>query len=237
MHALARGPLPPPFELTTLRERGDAFAEAIRLAPTRGAGALVRTGRFDALEFALVLEPDEPLARARVAFPLCMGALASALALHVPPQRPLSIRWPDAFLLDTVIHGGARLAAPPAAREEAAPGWIVFGACVALERARGADAPMAMSLAEAGLDEIDPMRLLADFCAHLLSIFDLRAHDGLPAAATAYLSRLDIGKAGIEKRLAENGDLLLARPGGEERLSLAASLDPARWLSEMGEGA
>lgn len=233
--APARGILPPPFELTTLRERGDAFAEAIRLAPTHGAGTVVRTGRFDTLEFAVVLEPEEPLAQARVAFPLCMGALASALALHVPPQRPLAIRWPDAFLLDTVIHGGGRLAAPDGAGETEAPGWLVFGARVALERAGGAEVPVAMSLAEAGLDEIDPLRLIADFCAHLLSTFDLRGHEGMQAAGAAYLTRLDIGKAGLDKRLAENGDVLIARPGGVERLSLAAALDPARWLAEMGE--
>lgn len=227
--------LPPPFELVTLRERGDAFAQAIALAPTRGAGTLVRTGRFDTLEFALILEPDEPLAQARVAFPFCMGALASALALHVPPQRPLSIRWPDAFLLDTVIHGGGRMAWPQGCGEDERPDWLAFGARVALEKAGGADIPLAMSLAEAGLDEIDPGLLLADFCAHLLSAFDLRAHEGLQAAGAIYLSTLDVGKAGLDRRLTETGDVILARPGGDDRLSLTDALDPSRWLAEMGE--
>jgi len=229
--------LPPPFELVTLRERGDAFAEAMRLAPELGAGTVVRTGRFDALEFALILEPEEPLALARVAFALCMGALASAVAAHVPPQRPLAIRWPDAFLLDTVIHGGGRLAAAPGCGEDEVPRWLAFGARIALERAGGADAPPAMSLAEAGVEEIDPAALLGDFCAHLLSAFDARAHDGLAAAAQPFVSRLDLGKAGLERRLAENGDLLIDRPGGVERLALVAALDPARWLAEMGETA
>ena len=229
--------LPPSFELVTLRERGDARAEAIRLAPTRGAGTLVRAGRFETLEFALALEPAEPLAQARVAFPLCMGALASALALHVPPQRPLAIRWPDAFLLDTVIHGGGELAVPPGCGEDDAPPWPVFAARVALEKAGGADVPMAMSLAEAGLDEIDPIALLSDFCAHLLSAFDARAHDGIDAAAAPYLARVDLGKAGLGRRLAENGDLLIERPGGVERRALAPALDPARWRAEMGERA
>lgn len=233
----ARGPLPPPFELVTLRERGDAFAAAIDLAPTRGAGTLVRTGRFDALEFALVLEPEEPLASARTAFALCMGAFASALALHVPPQRPLTIRWPDAVFLDGVIHGGGRLASPQGCREDERPGWLVFGATAALERRESADVPLAMSLAEAGLDEIDPGLLLADFCAYLLAGLDARVHEGLAAAAEPYLSRLDL-KAGLARGLADNGDLLLARPGASaERLALASALDAARWLAEMGENA
>lgn len=230
-----RGLLPPPFELVTLRERGDAFAQAIALAPKRGAGTLVRTGRFDTLEFALVLEPDETLAQARVAFALCMGALASALALHVPPQRPLAIRWPDSFLLDTVIHGGAQIAAPDGCADHERPDWLVFGARIALEKATGAEVPLAMSLAEAGLDEIDPALLLSDFCAHLLTAFDLRAHEGLQAAGEPFLSRLDLGKAGLDKRLAPGGDVILARPGGDETLSLLAGLNPARWMAEMGE--
>ena len=227
--------LPPPFELVTLRESGDAFAEAILLAPTRGAGTLVRVGRFDRLDFALALEPGEALAQARVAFPLCMGALASALAAHSPPQRPLAIRWPDAFLLDTVIHGGARLAAPPGCGEDEVPPWLVFGAEIALDKAGGADVPLAMSLAEAGADEIDPLRLLGDFCAHLLSALDARAHESLDAAAQPFLSRLDLGKAGLTRRLADTGDVLIARPGGEERLALRDAFDPARWRAEMGE--
>jgi len=57
--------LPPPFTLVTLREVGDAFAHAITVAPEQGAGTLVYVGRFDLAEFAVVLEPDEPLRTAR----------------------------------------------------------------------------------------------------------------------------------------------------------------------------
>ena len=57
--------LPPPFTLVTLREVGDAFAHAVEIAPEQGAGTLVYVGRFDLAEFAVVLEPDEPLRTAR----------------------------------------------------------------------------------------------------------------------------------------------------------------------------
>src|SRR6201996_7079126 len=47
--------LPPPFRAVALREAGDAFAHAIRSAPHAGAGTLVHVGRFDLVEFAVVL--------------------------------------------------------------------------------------------------------------------------------------------------------------------------------------
>ena len=59
--------LPPPFSAVRLREVGDAFAHAVSIAAEKGAGTLVYVGRFDLAEFAVVLEPDEPLLkRARV---------------------------------------------------------------------------------------------------------------------------------------------------------------------------
>src|SRR5262249_56986021 len=57
--------LPPPFRLVTLREVGDAFAHASAVAGDEGAGTLVHVGRFDLVEFAVVLEPDERLSTAR----------------------------------------------------------------------------------------------------------------------------------------------------------------------------
>ena len=57
--------LPPPFTLVRLRELGDAFVHAQSIAEKQGAGTLVYVGRFDLVEFALVLEPDEPLWQAR----------------------------------------------------------------------------------------------------------------------------------------------------------------------------
>jgi hypothetical protein len=74
--------LPPPFQLVTLREVGDAFAHAQAIAPEQGAGTLVHVGRFDLSEFAVVLEPEEPLASARRVFYAGMVALRDALLAH-----------------------------------------------------------------------------------------------------------------------------------------------------------
>ena len=101
--------LPPPFRLVTLREVGDAFAHATKVAAAEGAGTLVYVGRFDLAEFAVVLEPEEPLRTARRALYAGLVALADALAARAPPERPISFDWPDAVLVD----GGARRRRPP----------------------------------------------------------------------------------------------------------------------------
>src|SRR5438067_12170968 len=73
--------LPPGFRLVSLREIGDAFAHAQSIAAQEGAGTLVWVGRFDVVEFAVVLEPDELLAEARRAFYAGMAALVDALEI------------------------------------------------------------------------------------------------------------------------------------------------------------
>src|SRR6266542_2175431 len=79
--------LPPAFRLVSLREIGDAFAHAQNIAAAEGGGTLVWVGRFDVVEFAVVLEPEEPLARARRAFYAGMAALVDALSVHAPPEK------------------------------------------------------------------------------------------------------------------------------------------------------
>src|SRR5436853_6535274 len=82
--------LPPPFRLVTLREVGDAFAHAMRVAAQEGAGTLLHVGRFDVAEFAVVLEPEEPLRTARRAVYAGLVAVADALAVRAPPGRPIN---------------------------------------------------------------------------------------------------------------------------------------------------
>ena len=75
-----------------MREVGDAFAHARANAAELGAGTLVYVGRFDLAEFAVVLEPDEPLRTARRAFYAGMAALTDALVAHAPPEKPIDLR-------------------------------------------------------------------------------------------------------------------------------------------------
>src|SRR5215212_10188171 len=122
--------LPPPFRLVTLREVGDAFAHACGIAAQEGAGSLVHVGRFDLAEFAVVLEPEEPLRTARRALYAGMTALADALAAHAPPEKPIAIVWPDAIRVDGGLVGGGRLGWPTDAADDDVPAWLVFGGMI-----------------------------------------------------------------------------------------------------------
>src|SRR5262249_57008807 len=103
---------PPPFSAVRLREVGDAFAHAISIAADHGAGTLVYVGRFDLAEFAVVVEPEEPLFKARRVFYAGMAALADALAAHAQPETSIIIDWPDSLVVNQGLVGGGRLAWP-----------------------------------------------------------------------------------------------------------------------------
>src|SRR6266852_9383310 len=102
--------LPPPFTLVRLRESGDAFTHALGIAEQSGAGTLVYVGRFDLAEFAVVLEPDEPLRTARRAFYAGMAALTDALRAYAPPNKTVTIDWPGTIFVDLGLVGGGQLA-------------------------------------------------------------------------------------------------------------------------------
>src|SRR3954451_19690233 len=119
--------LPPGYTLVALRELGDAFAHGCDIAAEAGAGTLVGVRRYDLVEFAVVLEPDEPLASARRAFFAGMNAVADAVAAHCPPEREVSFEWPDAIRFDGGLLGGGRLGWPMHCAEDEVPAWLVFG--------------------------------------------------------------------------------------------------------------
>ena len=86
--------LPSVFRLITVREAGDAFTHAMKLLD-KSAGTLIWARRFQLAEFAVVLEPSEPLAQARLVFFAAMNALADTLAVHCPPAKPVALIIPS----------------------------------------------------------------------------------------------------------------------------------------------
>src|SRR5262245_58304503 len=121
--------LPPRFRLVTSGEVGDAFAHACAIAPEASAGTLVYVGRFDVAEFAVVLEPEEPLHAARGIFYAGCTALVDALAVHAQPETSIALVWPDAINVDGRRVGGVRLGWPDGA-DETRRAWLVFGATI-----------------------------------------------------------------------------------------------------------
>src|SRR5215813_12081891 len=202
--------LPPPYRLVTLREVGDAFVHASKIAAEEGAGTLVYVGRFDLAEFAVVLEPDEPLGMARRAFYAGMTALADALAAHAPPEKPITIDWPDAIRIDGGLIGGGRLAWPKDANESEPPAWLVFGAMirtVAIGEDEPGLRPLSSALEAEGFDDFGSGRLVESFTRHLMVATDTWQEKGFGEIAKGYLARL-ASASGVRRDLADNGDLL-----------------------------
>jgi biotin-(acetyl-CoA carboxylase) ligase len=226
--------LPPPFRLVTLREAGDAFAHAQAIAPEQGAGTLVVVGRSDVAEFALVLEPDEPLRTARGALYAGMNALADALAVHAPPEKSVAFGWPDAVYVDGAVAGGMQLAWPSGAEENAPPPWLVLGATIRMVSALAEPGlqPQMTALVEEGFTDLAPEQLVESFARHFMVAIDAWQEHGFAALARDYLARLSPEK-NVRRDLAENGDLLVRRPGidAAERRPLVTALASPSWLA------
>jgi len=207
--------LPPAFRLVSLREVGDAFARAQEIAADEGAGTLVWVGRFDLVEFAVVLEPDEPLRAARRALYAGMAALADALAVHAPPEKPIAFDWPDAIRVDGGLVGGGRLAWPVDAREDAPPAWLVFGASVrtvTMSDAASGLRPIEAALEDEGFDDLGSGRLVESFARQLMVLIDAWQESGFGVVAQSYLTRLST-EPGVERTIDGVGDLLVRRKG------------------------
>lgn len=231
--------LPPGFRAVTLREVGDAFAHAKRHAAELGAGALVYVGRFDLAEFAVVLEPDEPLRTARRALYAGMAAIGDALAAAAPPEKPITFDWPDAVRVDLGLVGGGRLAWPAGAEEEP-PAWLVFGGMIrTVSMAEGEPGlrPLSAALEEEGFQDTSAGRLVGSFARHLMVQVDSWQEFGFKEVARNYLSRLPPDN-GLRRDIDDNGDLLIRRMGGSdtERRPLAPLLGEPGWLDPATGG-
>jgi hypothetical protein len=224
--------LPPPFRLVALREIGDAFAHAITIAADAGAGTLVQVGRFDVAEFAVVLEPEEPLRTARRALYAGLAALGDALAVHAPPERPITFDWPATIRIDGGLVGGARLGWPLGVDEDAPPPWLVFGAMIRIvaDQEPGLH-PLTATLDSEGFADLGAPRLLESFARHLMVHVDAWQQHGFATVARSFLSRLAVEK-GVRPSIDDNGDLVLGRIDTDaiKRQSLLSALEEPSWL-------
>jgi hypothetical protein len=229
--------VPPPFRLSILREGGDAFGHACANAIELGVDALVFVDRFDVAEFAVVLETDERLATARLAFCACMVALYDALASLAPPQKLIAIEWPDAIRVNGAVVGGGRLAWPAEVDEHAAPEWLVFGAAIRTAAvSEPCVDPATTTLQAEGFDVQRPERLVEKFARYLLAADDRLREIGFAAVAKAYVSRL-ARRRGVRHDLAENGDLVMSlKDGPPERRALVPMLATPQWVDAQCGG-
>ncbi len=234
--------LPPGYTLVALRELGDAFAHGCAIASDAGAGTLVWVRRYDLVEFAVVLEPDEPLASARRAFFAGMNAVADAISAHCPPEREVNFDWPDAIRFDAGLLGGARLGWPQDCAEDDIPAWLVFGVILRaadMAHVEEVQAASGVSLLSEGFEMIDTDAIIESFARHLMTTFDQWNERGFEAIGRDYLARLPVRKAGERRTIDRNGDLLVKPPAGSgapDRASLVDALARAAWYDPQARG-
>ncbi|HVT55766.1 MAG TPA: biotin/lipoate--protein ligase family protein [Xanthobacteraceae bacterium] len=231
--------LPPPFRLRMLRESGRAFDHAKTIAAKEGAGTLVWVGRFDLVEFALVLEPDEPLAAARRAIYAGMNALCDTLAAHAAPTTPIHFEWPDALFVSGGLIGGGQLAWPKNANESERPDWLVFGATVrsAMNLWEPGVKPHLTALEEEGFAELGPGRVVETFARHFMVTVDTWQERGFAKIAEEYLRRLPPAE-GVERSIDGAGNLLIRKIGSAaiSKRKLASVLAAPSWIDpQSGE--
>jgi biotin-(acetyl-CoA carboxylase) ligase len=234
--------LPPGYTLVALRELGDAFAHGCDIAAEAGAGTLVWVRRYDLVEFAVILEPDEPLASARRAFFAGMNAVADAIAAHCPPEREVNFNWPDTILFDGGLLGGARLGWPKDCAEGEVPGWLVFSVMLRAANLAYVDEVQAASgvaLLSEGFQMIETDAIIESFSRHLMTGFDRWKEQGFEPVARDYFERLAKHKAGERRAIDRNGDLLVRPPEGSgppDRSSLVEALAKAAWYDPQARG-
>lgn len=186
--------LPPPYRAQFMPQ-GGVFDAAREGAATLGAGALLWSLRPGGtgpgmFELALVLEPEEDLSTARLAFVAAMAALAEAVSSHAPPERAITIAHPARLVFDGMDLGAALFAHDPGA-EDTVPDWMVFAAHLTADRdhlAEQGDAPGATSLAEEGYD--DPAAIVESFASWFMLYLDRWKHQGAAAMIAPYAKRL-----------------------------------------------
>ncbi|CAA2140738.1 biotin/lipoate--protein ligase family protein [Methylobacterium bullatum] len=228
--------LPPVFSLVVMDGPGSAFDEALDAAASGDAtGRLVWRRSAELLDFAVILEPDEPLATARRAFFAGMVALAEAIGAHGPPEIPVTFDWPDTLRFDGARLGGGRLGWPPTCGEGEVPDWLVFSATIIASKAQAGDpglTPDSTSLENEGFAVEDGNGAIVEsFARHLMKTFAVWDEDGFEAVERRYLRRLaDGGPSARIERIDANGEVLA---DGGRRHPLVAVLTGVAWRNPL----
>jgi biotin-(acetyl-CoA carboxylase) ligase len=222
--------LPPVYRLKTVREAVDAFQTAIAHAG-EGAGLLTWARRFRVADFAVVLEPEQPLKEARLAFYAGMNALYDTLSVYAPPEKPIAFEWPDTILVDGGVVGGARLAWPVRAAEDEPPAWMVFGVKIRLA-ARAGEEPgrwtRGTSLEVEGFEDFTAGMLVESFSRHFMAALHDLEGDGARQEIERYLQRLD--RKGVNGILITGeGDCMIRQGQRSERRGFIAGLAQPSW--------
>jgi len=134
------------------------------------AGLLVWSVSDERLRSALVLAPDEPLARASAGFVACALGLQNALGALSPPETAVHLEWSGGVRVNGGHAGTLRLIGPKCAEAEV-PDWLVVGLELILRPTHVTEpgqTPDRTALSEEGCGNIDPIDLIEAWARHSL---------------------------------------------------------------------
>lgn len=203
--------LPPAYRLVLTQPDERAHDTACALAGKRGAGTLVVSAHPDLVDCAVVLEPDDPLRTARRVFFAGMVALADAVSVHAPAEKPLQFQWPATLDCDGAMIGGGRLASPPGSEDDKRPDWLVFSIQLCIrhgQRLAPGLHPYTTCLEQEGFEALSAIPYIESFTRHLMTQIDRMQHRNFRLVAESYLERLTSDGRKGQRQLDPFGNLV-----------------------------
>lgn len=195
--------LPPAFTLELIPEGRDPLAVAAAAARADVSdGHLIAMEAPDRLEFAVMLAPEDTLARTLPVALVAMVAMLDALGSLLPPAIPVLLRWPDRIEINSGEAARLRLAADTERPDK--PRWVVVA--FAVDVLSGPDEEFGHDVArttlfEEGAVDVTPPLVLEAFCRHFASWVARWQSEGLEPVRRVWNGRC----AGPEHRIDAKG--------------------------------
>ncbi len=202
-------------------------------------GTLLWVGRDDRLDCAVILHPDEALARAAVVTYVAMLGLRDALGAVGSPMLEVTFAWPNRIEANGGGVAAIGIELPDGVASGSVPDWLVLFAAVNVTAPLplGSDAKRRVtSLREEGCEGLTPAELLETFARHFLTWINRWQDDGFAPVRAAWLrhapnhgEEIEIGVKGERPTgtfagIDDDGALVLDTEGARRRVDLCVAL-------------